>query len=373
MRFEIGNLKLFGFDLNTLFQRWLNGIRDIMPAGLGQSFLRPAPRIEARVTEQQLDIIQVDGVGRRTPIASLDEKSLEVALDRSLRSDVIRNIKSPSTLVVRLLIPDSKIMRCKLTLPDLASNNLREIVAYQASRLTPFSADKLFFDVRLLQKNQTLGVVEVEFVAVLKTLAQPWIDQVERLTGCTVSHLGIHNNNNEDISLYNLFGKSRASSQWWRRLNYNSFLLITLMVTLLGTAITPVYKARNLVLERKQEIAQLDNQAAGLLDIRNKLDDELLPLNQFINYRDTHARSSQVISELSRVIAEDIYLVSFSLQDEMVTISGTGTGVVDLIEKINSSSLFFGAKFTSSLNRNARTGQDQFTAMFYLKKLGDEE
>lgn len=371
MRFEVGNLQLFGFDLSALFQRWLRGIRDIMPAGLGAAFLRPAPSVEARVMGQQLDIIQVDATGRRTAVASLGEDALDIALDNSLRADVIRNIKSPSMLQVQLLMPEPLIMRRTLTLPYQARHNLRDIVAYQASRLTPFGVDKLFFDVQLLRENRELGTIEVEFVAVLKTVAQPWVDHLERLTGCTVSCLGVYSNE-EGVQSCNLFGQPRVSGQWWRRLNRNGILLIILIFALLVTAITPVYKARVLVLERKQEIAQLDQQVVGLLDVRNKLDDKLTPLNDFVKYRERQATSSQVINELSRVVLQNIYITNLTLQDDSVTISGTGTSVVDLIEQINSSPFFFGAKFTSSLNRNVRTEQDQFTAMFSLKKLGDE-
>lgn len=371
MRFELGNLQLFGFDLSAFFQRWLRGIRDIMPAGLGAAFLRPAPSIQARVTGQQLDIVQVDAAGRRTAIACLSENALNVALDRSLRADAIRNIKSPRMLQVQLLMCESQIMRRTLTLPYQARHNLRDIVAYQASRLTPFGVDKLFFDVQILQENHELGTIEVEFVAVLKTAAQPWIDHLERLTGCTVSCLGV-DSVEDDARSSNLFGKPRVSGQWWRRLNHNGILLIILIFALLAAAITPVYKARVLVLERKQEIAQLDQQVVGLLDVRNKLDEKLTPLNDFIKYREQQAKPSHIINELSRIVPDTIYITNLTLQDNSVTLSGTGTAVVDLIEQINSSPFFFGAKFTSSLNRNARTGQDQFTAMFSLKGLGGE-
>ena len=371
MRFEIGNLQLFGLDLSALFQRWLRGLSDIIPAGLGAAFLRPAPRVEARVTGQQLDIVQVNASGRRTAVACLDKDTLNVALDGSLRADVIRHVKLPRILHAQLLMPESQVMRRTLTLPYPARHNLRDVVAFQANRLTPFGVNQLFYDVQLLQENHELGTIEVEFIAILKTVAQPWIDHLERLTGCTVAGLGVHNAGG-NARPCNLFGKSRVSGQWWRRLNHNGVLLIVLMAALLAGAITPVYKARVLVLERKQEIARLDEQVVGLLDVRNRLDDELLPLNDFIKYRAQHAMPSQVISELSRVVSHNIFLTNLTLQDDTATISGTGTSVVDLIEQINSSPFFFGAKFTSSLNRNVRTEQDQFTAMFSLRNLGDD-
>ncbi len=370
MRFEIGNLQLFGFDIGVLFQRWLCGIRDIMPANLGLAFLRPAPRIEFRVTEQKFDVTKIDTTGRRSVIAALDKDTLDVAADRSLQTALIRNIKSPRMLQLHLLIPESFVMRRTLTLPYLARHNLRDVVAFQASRLTPFAVDKLFFAVQPLQENRVLETIEVEFVAALKTVVQPWIDQTERLTGFTVSCLNVQSEN-DDVPVCNLFGKPRVAGQWWRRLNHNGFLLIILILMLLSAAISPVYKARALMLERKDEIALLQSQSAGLLEVRNRLDYELLPLNDFIQYRKQYATSSEVVNELSRVVSKNIYITNFSLQNDSVTITGTGTSVVDLIEQINSSPLFFGAKFTSSLNRNARTEQDQFTAMFSLKNLSD--
>ena len=83
-------------------------------------------------------------------------------------------------------------MRKRITLPRAARHNLRAVVSYQIGRLTPFSVDKVFFDVLevavSVPNNQT---IEVELIAALKMEVQPWINQVERLTGLTVSRLTV--------------------------------------------------------------------------------------------------------------------------------------------------------------------------------------
>lgn len=369
MRFEIGNLQLFGLDIGSLAQRFKVGLQDIIPDGLVECFVRPAPAIEVVVDKGSVQFVRQ--YPAQAEIITLPHSELELAADGILKADLLSGLKE-SQLQLSLVMPEEQVMRRRITLPRVARNDLRTVVSYQIGRLTPFSTEKVFFDVlEIPAATPSNNTIEVEFIAVLKTEVQPWIDEIERLTGLIVSRLTVPQT--DDLphrQTVNLFAQQRTRNAWWLRLNRNSMLLIALVAVLLVTAMVPVIKLRALVLERKHEIAVVDERVTGLQEKRQILEDDLAALNYVLEQRANSRQLSSVIEELTRIVPDEIFINSLSVQKQTVVISGVGTGVVDLIALLNGSPLFADAKFTSSITR-AGEGQDIFTASMQLSTAVD--
>lgn len=373
MRFEVGNLQLFGLDLASLAQRFRVAMTDIIPAGLVECFVRPAPVVEAVIELDQLKFIR-HYLNKQSAAITLPRSEMELAADAVLKADLLRDVKE-SQVQLHALLPDALVMRKRITLPRVARHNLRTMVSYQIARLTPFSADQVFFDVlELSASHADQQTIEVEFVAALKTQVQPWIDQIERLTGLTVARLTIEPTEQTlKPHAINLFAQQRTRNAWWLRLNRNSALVFALLVLLLVTAVVPVIKLHTLVLERKTEIRALTASVTDLQEKRETLDHDLVALNYVLAQRASNRTLTIIIDELTRLVPDEIFINSVSLDGQALAISGMGTGVVDLIELLNSSPLFEDARFTASITRS-REGQDIFTASMQLSPaLGDQQ
>ncbi|MDY0205311.1 MAG: PilN domain-containing protein [Pseudomonas sp.] len=370
MRFEVGNLQLFGLDLGSLFQRFKSGVADIMPAGLVESFVRPAPVVEAVIAPNQLEFVRKYPNTQPQTIV-LQQAEMALAADGAFNADLLRDVKA-SQLQLHALLPEALVMRKRITLPRVARNNLRSVVSYQVARLTPFSADQVFFDVlEVWTPNPNLQTIEVEFVAALKTEVQPWIDHIERLSGLTVARLTVAPT--EQLlkpHAINLFGQQRTRNAWWLRLSRNSVLLAALLTLLLVTAVLPVFKLHSLVLERKAEMRTLSASVTDLQEKREILDHDLVALNYVLVQRASNRTLSIIIEELTRLVPDEIFINSVSIEGQKLAISGMGTGVVDLIELLNSSPLFKDARFTASITRS-REGQDIFTANMQINAAVD--
>ena len=370
MRFEVGNLQLFGLDLGSLAQRFKSGIADIMPVGLVESFVRPAPVVEAVITSDQLEFVRKYPNTQPKTIV-LQQAEMALAADGAFNAELLRDVKA-SQLQLHALLPEVLVMRKHITLPRAVRNDLRSVVSYQIARLTPFSADQVFFDVLEISAADTnQQTIEVEFVAALKTEVQPWIDQIERLTGLTVARLIVkpaeHALKPQSI---NLFGQQRTRNAWWLRLSRNSILLVALLALLLMTAVVPVFKLQSLMLERKAEIRELSVSVTDLQEKRDVLDHDLVALNYVLAQRMSHRTLSIIIEELTRLVPDEIFINSVSIEGQALAISGMGTGVVDLIELLNSSPLFKDARFTASITRS-REGYDIFTAKMQINSAVD--
>ena len=364
MRFEVGSLQLFGLDIGSLAQRFRSGLEDIIPRALLDCFVRPAPTVEARIEQGQIQLVRC--YPTEVDIAALQHNELALAADGVFKAELTKGVKT-SQLQLHLVLPEEQVIRKRLTLPRAVRHNLRTVVGYQVGRLMPFSVDKVFFDVFEVPtptvNNQTL---EVELVAALKTEVQPWIEQVERLTGLTVSCLTVptHDTLHQQKPV-NLFAEQRTRNAWWLRLNRNSLLLFVLIAVLLATAAVPTMKMRSLLLERKHEINTLDERVMDLQEKRQILEQDLAALNYVLEQRNSSRELSNVIEELTRIVPNEIFITELKVRNQTVDFSGTGTGVVDLIGLLNSSPLFEDAKFTASIRRSGG-GLDIFTASMQL-------
>lgn len=370
MRFEVGNLQLFGIDLGSLAQRWKAGLRDILPNGLADCFVHPAPAVNVIIEQDNVRFVRANS-DLNTEILALQRSELSLATEGVLKADLLAG-KKESQLQLNLVLPEQQVMRKRISLPRAARQNLRTVVSYQVSRLTPFSVDQVFYDVLEVPAAAPNGdTIEVEFIAALKTDVQPLIEHIERITALTVSRLTVPESealvNQQAI---NLFAQLRTPNQWWRRLNRNSALLLLLVAVLSITTIVPVIKLRSLVLERKQEIKVVDERVTGLQEKRQILGQDLTALNYVLEQRSSNRELTLIIDELTRIVPDEIYIDSLSVQKQIVEISGVGTGVVDLIEVLNNSPLFEDAKFTASITRSNQ-GQDVFTARMQLSTVVD--
>lgn len=367
MRIDASKLSLFGVDLSRALSWWQEGMRQILPPGWTGFFLKTLPCLVIDVAGDSLRVLRKNAAGDIEELTSLTLEDLDTAADGSLRSMLESELKGGVTQTeIVLCLPDERVLLRSLKVPLAARSNLRTMVGYQLPRLTPFSSDAVYFDVRIEAIDEATQSLEVEVLIVLRSVVDPLIANLARTFGARVGCVTIRQGSMEELSPFNLMPAAAGGVRWWQRLSPNAYLAALLVVVMAAAIITPVYKQRSLVVERKLQLLELNARAADLLGKKQTLDSELALIEYMANRRQKSWSPVAVLAELTRVIPPSAYVSSLSLRDGEVEIGGAGSGVVDLIEQINSSPLFVGARFTAPLSRDSRTGKDQFRIVFRL-------
>jgi len=366
MRINASNLSLFGFDLSRAWEWWLDGMRQILPHGWSGFFLKTLPCIVVDVDDGSLRLRRRSSSEETADLASLTLNELEVATDGALRSLLGPNLKgaAASTEIV-LYLPEESVLLRTMKVPMAARGNLHAMVSYQLPRLTPFQADAVYFDVRIAAVDEAAQSLELEILVALRSLVDPLVMNLTRLLGLPMGRVSTRLQESKSGS-FNLLAGAAGRARLWRRLNFNAYLVVILAVVIAAASIAPVYKQRSLVVERKLQLLELNARAADLLEKKQTLDSELTLIDYMVKQR-RHSPLS-ILVELTQVIPDTAFISSFLLTDSGIEIGGAGTGVVDLIDRINSSPLFEGARFTAPLSRDSRTGKDQFRIVFRLRQ-----
>lgn len=366
MRINASNLSLFGFDLSRAWGWWLEGMRQILPHGWSGFFLKTPPCIVVEIDEGSLSLLHRSSDRETAHLTSLTLDELDVAADGALRSVLGSNLKgaAASTEIV-LYLPEESVLLRTMKVPMAARGNLHTMVSYQLPRLTPFQADAVYFDVRVAAVDESEQSLELEILVALRSLVDPLATNLARLLGLPMGRVTTRSQETESRS-FNLLAGSTGRVRLWRRFNFNAYMVLILAGVIATAAIAPVYKQRSLVVERKLQLLDLNAQAADLLEKKQILDSELTLIDYMVKQRQQSPLS--ILVELTQVIPENAFVNSFLLTDGGIEISGAGAGVVDLIDRINSSPLFEGARFTAPLSRDSRTGKDQFRIVFRLRQ-----
>lgn len=363
MSIDISNLRLFGLDLGKAWEWWLDGMRQVLPTGWSGFFLKTLPCIVVDVDEDSVSLLRRSASGETEPLTSLKLNEIEMAADGALRSILEPSAKGGVSEIV-IYLPEESVLVRTMTVPLAARGNLHAMVGYQLPRLTPFQSDAVYFDVRIVAVDDLANTLELKVFVVLRSLVDPLVANLTRLLGLPMGRVSVRQQE-DTLGRLNLLPGSAARSRFWGRLNVNAYMAIILMVVMVAALIAPVYKQRSLVVERKLELLELNALAADLLEKKQTLDRELALIDYVLMQR-RHSPLS-VLVELTRIVPKSTYFNSFSLAGSNIEVGGAGVNVVELIDLINASPVFEGARFVAPLSRDSRTGKDQFRIVFRLR------
>ncbi len=356
MRIDTGSLSLFGVDLSKTWQWWLSGLEQILPAGWQSFFLRTPPLLVIEQSESGL-VLSLQKPAGKLQLCNIPPEIVAVAEPGTLRRYMPQGVRLDRLDVV-LVLPSTTVLVRRISLPSAARMSLLDSVRYQLSRLTPFAPGQVYFDARVATIHQDAQELEVDVLVAPRQMVDPVLEDVQSALGLPITRASMVVE--DDVAPFNLLQGHVPGRRWWRRLNVNAYLALALVIALLAAAIVPVIKQRALVVERKQELLELNARAADLKAKMQGLDDQLSLINFMAARRQSVPTPTATLAELTRLIPASAYVNSFVVRDGAIELGGVGNGVVDLIDIINSSPLFEGARFSAPLSRDPRSGLDQF-------------
>jgi len=344
---------LYGIDVRKLLVSWWTELARSVPAAVKVLFVRQPARVAIACRGEQC-VVSADVDGRASEIAVLDRGALEqhpaAYLDAQLEEIGER---SGAGLVLELLLEPAALLRHRLELPLQLESNLRQAIAYQLSRLTPFSEADLYYDVVVRERDAAGRKLYAELVAAPKSRVEPLLRELGRVCGRDVDRL-----TTADLGpAANLLGSRRAPF----RPNRNFWLLLALLGCLALLAVTPLLAKHVVMREQKAAIRELQQSVGELVQQKNALEADGRSLAYVIDRRLQSPRAVVLVNQLSDLVPDDIYLTQLALSKGRLRLTGQGSNVVGLIDMLSKTIFLADVKFDSTVSRNPRTGLDQFS------------
>ena len=160
------------FSWRTFFSWWVGQLADLARHGL-----RPHSGVPAAPPPDALLVLPLDGLEAVELVQRRRGVTLPVgrlALDGMPANGAARH----GPVVVSLAV--QPVLAREVTLPLAAERGLRTALRSEMDRLTPFRADEVFWDCRLLRRDRARGVLHAELAVVPKAALAPLLAALHR-------------------------------------------------------------------------------------------------------------------------------------------------------------------------------------------------
>lgn len=281
-------------------------------------------------------------------------------LDAQAPGDPLASLLAPALadLPRWLLLPAAAVLRRRLLLPAAAAERLRDVVAFEIDRQTPFAGDAVAFDARVLDRRESDGQLDVELVVVPRTTLDA---QTAALGPLASSLAGIDVVAGDSPLGVNLLTPAQRRQQQdpWRLWNWVlASVAVLALVAMLWQLLDNRRRAAD-ALERSTDqrvaaaraIAQQRQQLLDLVEGRAFLD----------RVRSGRPTAVEVLAELSRRLPDSTYLEKLAIENDRLLLIGLSSEAPGLVGRLEGSGLWSAPAFTGALQPDPRSGRDRFT------------
>lgn len=269
-----------------------------------------------------------------------------------------------------LLLPAASALRRRLALPAAAAERLREVVAFEIERQTPFSADAVAFDARLLARHDREGRIEAELVAVPRRQLDPQLAALGPLAA-TLAGIDVAGNDGAPLAV-NLLppAQRRHHGDPWRHWNR---ALAVLALVLVAALLWQLLDNRREAADALEQAIAADAQAGRRAAAQRQQLRALIEGQAFLDRaRATRPTAVEIIDELTRRLPDHTYLEKLSIDDERMMLIGLSSQAPALIERLQGSELWESPALAGALQPDPGSGRDRFTLVAQLESAPPE-
>ena len=156
-----------GFDRNSplgRFWRWWSGeLAALVPQWLRQSSASVGNALLVEILPQAIVL------KRRLPTGLVEQGKVDLQsgdhASRSIALQALVNRLRKRDGVLALWLGESQFLSKQIDLPLAAAENLRQVLSFEMDRHTPFKADQVYFDFRIVRRDVQGNRLTVNLVA----------------------------------------------------------------------------------------------------------------------------------------------------------------------------------------------------------------
>lgn len=332
------------FYLLRPLQQWKAGLLDCLPASVRN---RVAPVVAPYVlelgdTQARLYRLQ-QGEEKRLGGLDLHESHVDAGL-----ASILQSRKAP----LLLLAPEAWVLHKQVSLPAAARENLRQVIQFEMDRLTPFSADQVYYDFQV-DRTAVEELIPVSIALLPRKRIDSWLALLNNahIRPDRISSPGLPADANF------LPEESRPGT------NVKQAVLKTLpgvlaLILLLASMALPLWQKRNVAIAMKDKEIPLKKQANAVVSIRNQLQAEQQRIEAMHAAWTRFPPAVDVLKVLTGLLPDDTSLQQMDIKEAQLILRGTSGQASSLIKLLEESSGFSDVKFISSVVQ--QRGKEQF-------------
>jgi len=289
-------------------------------------------------------------VAGRLDMASLDATGQKQAFQSELNKIVRQKAE------IALCLPPEQVLRKKLSLPLAAEENLRQVIAFEMDRHTPFEAEQVYFDYRLAHRDKQL---EVSLVVAPRAV----IDEPLRhlaAWGAQVTAVLVADDVTDGMP-WNLLPAGQRQKDRNTRLSRFNIALASGAVVLFCVALAlPVWQKRENVKALHPLLDKAHQQAVVAEDLRRQFEALMAEYNYLLDKKRESPPVVAVLEDVTRVLPDDTWVQQFDLKGKEMQIQGETASSSKLVGLFEQAKTLHNASFRAPLTKGQGANSEHF-------------
>jgi general secretion pathway protein L len=355
-------------DFKKFFRWWKRELSFLIPDRIKQHIIDQHGTIIVRPEGNQF-ALSYWTEGREEPLIKLDRDELGSAKYKEMLATDEHLEKAD--LIFRLT--RKYAIQKELSLPAAAKENLYQVVTYELSRYSPFTAEQAYFAVKTLDVTNEPGQIRVMLILTAREVLDAFYGDLKAIGMIPkfVDYEDTPNDLEQNEEHYNLLpewlqGKADKTAE----IVHASLAGLVALLIVAALALPVWFESRS-VNALQEKIDAIEKEAKSIKALQAEVDALVDETRQLIEKKTEKPPVVAVLDTLSKLIKDDTWLAYGQYASGQLQIQGESPAASTLISVLEASDFFANAKFVSPVTRDNVSKLERFQITVDITKAGD--
>ncbi|MEP7261861.1 MAG: pilus assembly protein PilM [Usitatibacter sp.] len=343
--------------LSATWRWWTDELARMVP----ESFAR-GTRLPVLALDPGGDVVLVEPKSATGPEARVAAMSLDTLQARAALAALLARVGETRSRA-RLCLDREEALLRRVSMPAATEENLSQVMGFEMDRLTPFRADEVYFDQRVVSRDAAAAQILVQVAVARRELVDARVARMREL-GVSVQGVTVRDDAPGQYASFDLLPhaqRGERESPNDRLLKHG--LIAAVVVLLLAALALPIWQKREGVIEVQPLVARAQQDAQATDNIGKELERQVADYNYLLTRKHAWGALSY-LEDVSRLLPDNTWVQQFDLRaagkSREVQITGETTSSSKLIELLEQSTLLQNATPRGTVTRGSTPGTERF-------------
>ncbi|MBM3508755.1 MAG: hypothetical protein FJX61_01265 [Alphaproteobacteria bacterium] len=342
---------------------WGAELGALLPASVRRGLGLDPDLVVIDATATGIDI-GIDRAGRLTAIGHATKaEPRDVVAERATVAGLVARANGDLERIALRIAPDQALLKT-IELPLAAEENLRQVLAYEMERQTPFRADQVRFTYAVVGRDAAARRLTVALTVVPNETVERQLGDLARI-GVSPVAVVVGTPGTPLVRTADATVRLRPLPRYRRADRWLAAATVALALIL---AALPFVRHEHATARLDERVARVRAPAEAALKLAAELEAELAGTGTVVRIKAQAASPVLLIDELARLLPDDTWLVQFTLSESELEIEGLSLSAAALVARLEASRLFANVRFRTPVTRDPLTSREHFALMLTVAK-----
>lgn len=260
---------------------------------------------------------------------------------------------------VVLCLPADKVLLKTLTLPLAAEENLHEVLGFEMDRLTPFTADQVYYDHVLTARNSRKNTITLDLVITPRRVLDELLDQLGDI-GFQPHQATLCRGTTGHPLAVNLLPAVDRPRRTDSARYINLALGVLALALLLGTIALPLVNKIQVIHALETRAALAASKAEVTRRLRQEVEQLGISSRFLAEKKQLTPLVLETINELTHILPDDTWINRLDIKGHEIQIQGESNSAAALIPLFESSDSLHNPRFRSPVTKTPNLDTERF-------------